>query len=86
MKKEKAMALYTAAINSGNTDAFIAELNSEDGYHVLDEKTEQLLLLEGNREMLEYYLKSHVVWGINEPLFKERWPDLFAEQQKRFAR
>lgn len=85
MLKEKAMALYTKAIKSGNTAGFIAELNAEDGYPVLDESTESLLLLQGKREMLEYYLTSHTVWSANEATFKEKWPDLYAEQQKRFA-
>ena len=86
MKKEKAMALCADAIRSGNVTEFIKELNFPYGYPVLDENTEAVLICEGTREMLEYYLKSHPIWGANDNLFKEKWPDLYEKQQERFAR
>ena len=85
MLKEKPMSLYAEAIKAGNAARFIEVLNFQDGYPVLDEATEALLLLQGNRQMLEYYLKSHVIWQCNEALFETNWPDLYAQQQKRFA-
>lgn len=86
MKKERAMALYSEAIMSGNTSKFIAELNAPDGYHILDETTEHLLFCNGTREMVKYYLISHPVWTENEDFFKKKWPDLYAQYQARFAR
>ena len=84
MQKETAMAIYTEAIKSGNTAKFIAELNAPDGYHVLDEQTEELLIIQGTREMVKYYLISHPVWSKNKDLFKKKWPDLYAQHQARF--
>lgn len=86
MYRQDAMALYSESIKSGNTARFIDELNSTNTYSFLDEPTEKILILYGNKEMLEYYLKSHLIWWVNEVLFKERWPELYAKYKTGFAK